>query len=343
MKPKVAFVIKLLVTAALLLAIAWKVDLDAALRLFGRLPLWGVVLSMLLVLTQQWLGGARFSLVLRLFGRILRLGGAFRLTIKSIFFSQAFVSFLGADAFRIWHIRGAGMSLADAAAAVTFDRLNGFAVNHLVLVASLPWLLGRMTDALLRLGVTLIGAGGVVAFALVMLLGLLRDRPGAIARLGILSGDRRLTTLLFEISTVGRHFLGNGYAVVGISLLSLASTAINVAVFFVVLIGFGTPPGLAVACALAAPLVIEIAFVPVSIAGWGLREGAAGVIFGALGLEAPVAVAASLAFGLLGLVVSVLGGGLWLVDRRKLGIADMAPAAVCDVAALSMDAAKHET
>jgi hypothetical protein len=63
---------------------------------------------------------------------------------------------------------------------------------------------------------------------------------------------------------------------------------------------------------------MEIAMLPISLAGWGLREGAAVVAFGALGLPADQALGASIAFGLTLAAVSMLGGILWLVDRRQM-------------------------
>jgi glycosyltransferase 2 family protein len=62
---------------------------------------------------------------------------------------------------------------------------------------------------------------------------------------------------------------------------------------------------------------MEIAMLPISLAGWGVREGAAVVAFGALGLPADQALAASITFGLTVAGVSMLGGVIWLVDRRQ--------------------------
>src|SRR3954465_296445 len=75
---------------------------------------------------------------------------------------------------------------------------------------------------------------------------------------------------------------------------------------------------LALGCALLVPAIMEIAMLPISLAGWGVREGAAVVAFGALGLPADYALGASVAFGLTVAAVSMLGGILWLVDRRQM-------------------------
>jgi hypothetical protein len=57
-----------------------------------------------------------------------------------------------------------------------------------------------------------------------------------------------------------------------------------------------------------APLVI-----PISLAGWGIREGAAVMLLSTAGISNSDAVALSLAFGALWLAASCLGGLIWLI------------------------------
>jgi hypothetical protein len=72
----------------------------------------------------------------------------------------------------------------------------------------------------------------------------------------------------------------------------------NMLTFVFILSGMGVTLPLALGCALLVPAIMEIAMLPISLAGWGLREGAAVVAFGALGLPADQALGASIAFGL---------------------------------------------
>ena len=58
---------------------------------------------------------------------------------------------------------------------------------------------------------------------------------------------------------------------------------------------------------------------PVSIAGWGVREGVAILAFSSFGVTSTVALGASLMFGLIGLAVGLVGGLLWLIDHREIG------------------------
>ena len=56
---------------------------------------------------------------------------------------------------------------------------------------------------------------------------------------------------------------------------------------------------------------------PISIAGWGVRETAMVAFFGLIGVPAEGAVVLSILFGLVGIVVSLPGGAIWLATRDK--------------------------
>ncbi|MBT8489350.1 MAG: flippase-like domain-containing protein, partial [Gemmatimonadetes bacterium] len=63
---------------------------------------------------------------------------------------------------------------------------------------------------------------------------------------------------------------------------------------------------------LTAPPILVAMLIPVSVAGWGLREGAAAALWGFVGLSAADGVAVSVAYGLL-VLASSLPGAVFLV------------------------------
>jgi hypothetical protein len=64
------------------------------------------------------------------------------------------------------------------------------------------------------------------------------------------------------------------------------------------------------------PLVLLTTMIPVSIAGWGVRELSMVTVLGAVDVPPDGALAVSLAFGLAILLVGLPGGVLWLRDHR---------------------------
>ena len=64
-------------------------------------------------------------------------------------------------------------------------------------------------------------------------------------------------------------------------------------------------------------LVNLFSVLPISVGGWGLREGLSIFLFAIVNVNYEQALAASMIFGVVMLAVGVLGGALWAVFGRK--------------------------
>ena len=96
-------------------------------------------------------------------------------------------------------------------------------------------------------------------------------------------------------------------------LLSLGTTVLNLLAFALCARATGTVLPVT-AVMIVVPLILFTMLIPVSISGWGLREGAAAVLFPVIGATATEGFAASLAFGLM-FLLSTLPGVLVLLAR----------------------------
>jgi glycosyltransferase 2 family protein len=186
------------------------------------------------------------------------------------------------------------------------------------LLATLPWFLSSKAGAPIKVILMVLAAAGVAGFALLTWLGYARGRIGIVALLPARIRATGVTAFIVEASTLGRDLLSGHRRLAWICGLSSFMTMANMLIFVLILSGMGVALPLALGCALLVPAILVIAMLPISLAGWGLREGAAVVAFGALGLPADQALGASIAFGLTLAAVSMLGGILWLVDRRQM-------------------------
>jgi glycosyltransferase 2 family protein len=65
------------------------------------------------------------------------------------------------------------------------------------------------------------------------------------------------------------------------------------------------------------PPVMLITMVPISIAGWGLREATMGLAFGYAGLMANEGVNISLLYGAVSFIVGLIGGLVWILSAEK--------------------------
>ena len=100
--------------------------------------------------------------------------------------------------------------------------------------------------------------------------------------------------------------------------LSLAAALCNIAGFLCCLwaIGVFVPPTSAM---VLVPLILLSMLIPLTISGWGLREGAAAALLPLAGASASDGLAASIAFGLVFLAAS-LPGALWLLLTSRADV-----------------------
>jgi glycosyltransferase 2 family protein len=317
MKDWFIILLKLSVTALILTLLIRQFDIRSMMNTLSTISPYAISVAIMAVLTQSLVAAGRLVMVVARFGPRFGLNDSYRVTLESTFFSQTFISFLGGDALRIWRIRRLGLTLPKATSAVVLDRLIGTLVNHAFLLATLPWFLSSEVNSSIKVILVVLAVAGVTAFAMLLLLGSRRGRGSILDLLPVRIRTGAVSGFIVEISTVGRELLASG-RVPWVFVLSALITSINIVIFALILSGMGVDFPLAVGCALLVPAIMEIAMLPISLAGWGVREGAAIVAFGALGLPADQALGASIAFGLIVAAVSMLGGVLWLVDRRQM-------------------------
>lgn len=317
MKKHALWGLKLAVTITILLIIAWKLDFRAIERAFASLAPAAIVVAFLVVVLQAICTGIRLALIVSTCGHRISMPHAIRISVESIFFGQTFISFLGSDALRVWRVRKSGLDLEQAGAAVALDRLLGIIVNHMLLLASLPWLLARIDNEIVRLILLTLAVAGIAGTVTVLLLG--HFRGGIIRAAERITGLRsaRIASFAAEAMTAGQHLLRPHPRLFLASGVSLLSALCNSLVFFLLFLGWQIDATSALLAALLVPAVLEIAMLPVSIGGWGVREGAAIIIFGTLGIPLAVAFGASVAFALLSLALGLAGGLSWLLDRRR--------------------------
>jgi len=98
--------------------------------------------------------------------------------------------------------------------------------------------------------------------------------------------------------------------------LSLATALCNVAAFVACAQALGIAMSV-VAMAALVPLILFAMILPISVAGWGLREGAAAALFPVMGATSSEGLATSVAFGLVFLATSLPGIAVPLLAREK--------------------------
>lgn len=302
-RPVMMRLLRLAVTLALL-ALLWQaVDGPAALKLLlAADPRW--LLAAVVALTAQTLFSAlRWRLTARALGQTIPVGRAMREYYLSQIVNQSLPGGVLGDAGRAVRARHEA-GLKRAGQAVVFERLAGQLVLFVVTAAavlmvwispggiSLPdWVLRLVAVSMLAL----VLAGGI-------LLAVSRGNRG-------IQGHIRDWIAAFRTAVLTPTVLPHQV------LLSLGTTALNLLAFALCARATGTTMAVT-AVLIVVPLILFTMLIPVSISGWGLREGAAAALFPVIGASATEGFAASLAFGLM-FLLSTLPGVFVLLMQPK--------------------------
>lgn len=291
--------------AALLFAAALSLVETGALAdvVAAAKPVWFAP-ALVCVAVNAVLESMQFAAAARAFGDRLGFADAIRLTLVGRFFSLFTPSMLGGDIYRAVAMRGRGAPAGKAVSLAAASRVMS-------LIALAPVLLTGMPLIALHAGLTAVFA----AFAALIL-------AVAAGALALLFAPARWVgaAALRRVPLVGG--LGAGvadlrYAALAapsaraLWLTALAQHLVRVVVLALTARAFGVDAGLDVFFAFA-PISLLVAMAPVSVGSWGLREVALVYSLGIAGVPAGAALLTSIAFGLYGVGLALIGGLMWM-------------------------------
>lgn len=280
-----------------------SVDASALFEELARVSLYVLLPALALSVFQVALSAWRWRYTVERLGLPLAYGVAVREYYLATFLNQVLPGGVLGDVNRAWrHGSGAGERLS-AVHGVAIERFSGQLVLGLVVALSVAWLVisGHLTAEPWN------GGQWLVIVVVVIVLGAWLAVKTAIA-----SYLQRLRHDLY-LSLLNRTVLP---VQLGSSLLVLAS---YLGVFLCLAWGAGYIDGVesvAVIAALGSVLLLSMV-IPLTVAGWGIREGAAALIWPMAGLPAEQGVALSVGYGAL-VLVSSLPGVVFLFGVRPV-------------------------
>jgi uncharacterized protein (TIRG00374 family) len=297
--------IKCLVTALLLWVAFRTVDIAAVVSLLSSLNPWWALVALLLTGLIILFDATLLSSVIRLFSRRMPFGTAMLYSVVGWFFSNVAPSTVGGDIFRGVQLSRVGMPVGTAVRIILAVRVLSFITLVGVIAAGLPIaleLLKEPRDELLM--ITLLASGlGVIAALFVLAHIRLRvprlERWAFFQKLLTVAGD-------FRLLLTPSHGIASAWAA------ALAQHLLRVGVLAALATGLGLDIPVATLFAFATAALL-MAMVPISFGGWGIREIAFVYLLGAAGVSAEAALSLSIAFGLLRVLMGVIGGLAWVV------------------------------
>jgi glycosyltransferase 2 family protein len=299
--------IKILISVALLYLALSKVNLFELASRINIASLGWLALAIAATLLQLLVGVLRWREVSDACRAPLALGQAIRFNLIGTFFNQTLPSSIGGDAVRLWLVARDGAGWRAATYSIFVDRAIGLIALAIIIVASLPWSYELIGDPKGRAALALLDFAALAAGLGFLVLGALPwpwlKRWWA-------------THHLHACAVIADRVLFSRDRGPKVAALSLLVHVLTVTIAWCVVQSIAAPVSFGQTFQLIPPVML-ITMLPISIAGWGVREATMGLAFGYAGLMTNEGVNISLLFGAVSFVVGAFGGLVWVFSAEK--------------------------
>ncbi len=272
---------------------------------FGQIALvdrQAILAALMAIIASTVVAAIRWTLILSALNAPRNMRVTYPLSLIGVFFGQALPAGVGGDVVRVWLACKTGLTTRIAVSSVLADRLTGLLAILIIVTAELPALGTLVHNSTIILALIVILAIGYIGLMILMVLD----------KLSTTFGHLRVVRGLAAISADLRAVVLTPRVCLPVLLCGAAVQVLNVLAVFALAQGLHLPADLG-KCFLIVPFANVLQTVPISIAGWGIRESFFVLSFGLIGVSAPSALAVSVVFGALIIVASLPGGILWLL------------------------------
>ncbi len=296
-------IFKAVMTLIIFYVLFQYVHIDQVLSIVAQTEKGWIFAALLAQLASTYLAAYRWCIIMQLWVFKESLGFYVSSYFKGSFFNQVLPGSIGGDAVRIIDVARRGYPKKEAFYGVFVDRVVGL-VGLLVLnLGSNLLFYGTFPNWLFNL-INLITLGGIAGFILLLLMNRLTFLDGIkfldlIYRLG-----KRMDSLYGDVKPLALH-IGVSVIVHLFSVLSIYFLGLSVGIDLDLKVFL-----------IAIPPIFLLTIVPVSLAGWGVREGAMVGILMLVGAEKAEVLAVSILYGML-LIVASLPGAYYLNRSKK--------------------------
>jgi uncharacterized membrane protein YbhN (UPF0104 family) len=297
-----------MISLALLYLALRKVDLtELASRVNNLASLGWIVVAIAVTFLQIFVGVLRWRRISAECGAPLGLGKAMRFNLIGTFFNQTLPSSIGGDAVRLWLVARGGAGWRAATYSIFVDRAIGLIALAIIIVASLPWsynLIGDPHGRSALLFVDFAALAGGVGF---LVLGAL-PWPWLKRWWG--------THHLHACAVIANRVIFSRKDGPAIAVLSILVHVLAVVIAWCVVQSITAPVVFGQIFQLVPPVML-ITMLPISIAGWGVREASMALAVGYAGLLPNEGVNISLLYGAVTFLVGAFGGLVWIFSAEK--------------------------
>jgi len=303
---------KLILSLGLLAWVVSRIDTSQAIKFFLHpATTYGVVVAVGALVLQGILAAGRQVLILRLLGQSLTFPQSLNVWFSGLLVTQVAVTFIAGDLIRGMLLVSDGVPRRAAGRAIVLDRIVGLGMLLVMVDAVSPYILTFVSASSFRYSLLLLMAAASSGILALFMAGFARH---FVEMLPWQILQYRPVELAVDLASVTRFlFTGRGRSLAIIA-LSFAMHICNIAGIVAIALSLGVQAPVWAMGAVALPVML-FALLPISLAGWGVREAALVMGFGMLHVPAPLALATSIGFGL-SVILAGLLGVIGLIQKR---------------------------
>jgi uncharacterized membrane protein YbhN (UPF0104 family) len=306
MRRLMSFLVKAAISAVLFYFSLRRVNLGSIGQRLGELDLRWMIFALFMLCGQIPPLALRWREIIEVCGAKLQLATALSYSLIGQFFNQVLPATVGGDAVRIWLLARGGTGWPTAIYSVLIDRVVGLSILAVLVVACLPWTFNIIHDPIARAALTLIGFGALVGALVFLALGVKHLR--VMERWWLTRHLATVSRIAWRLcrSVTGARAAGLSFVIHLMTAMVAwgAAMAAHAAIDFVHVLLIVLP-------------VMLIATLPVSIAGWGVRESTMVLAFSYAGLAESDGLIVSILLGVLNLAVGAIGGIVWVASGYR--------------------------
>lgn len=289
-----------LITLALLVTLVRNIDLRKVLEIVGAANLPIFLAALCTALVQALLAAIRWWLILSRQEINVAPARILKYSWLGLFFNQILPSSVGGDAVRAYCLAKEGISLSGASLTIVLDRLFGLYALVFLVIVTLPLTVSYLHDTSARVALYILIAAAMLVLSLILAASrmLAAFQRWRIARALITLSASAKEEMLSINPGIGFLSLSMIIHILSISVVALLARAISLDVNWVALL-------------IVVPVAILFMTVPISIGGWGVREGVVIVGLSYAGIPSEHALVLSILFGFSLLLTALPGGFFW--------------------------------
>ena len=290
------------ITLGLFYALVTRIDLNATVGLMAATD-WRSVLGIVGVMVLQVIVAVfRWYRIMISKGVHISVRRSARYFWLGLFFNQLLPSSIGGDAIRGYCLVRDGQSVGRATLSVLLDRILGMAGLVVLIALAIPYAMNLINNPEMQWGMMSALLVVIAGFIAILFIDIFTRRFSSwrvMKGLTTLASDAR--QLLGSRQGLGLVLFSVLIHILSIVVVGMLSSALSIKVDWIAL-------------TIIVPITTLLITIPLSIAGWGVREGVMVVGLGYVGIAPEEALALSILYGLLTLVVALPGMLAWLTD-----------------------------